>query len=49
MNVIPRMSRTPGRIRYLGADLGTHNREIHVDCLGYREVDLDDWRRDSVI
>ncbi|MHB8674745.1 MAG: CoA transferase, partial [Candidatus Limnocylindrales bacterium] len=48
-NVIPRMSRTPGRIRHLGADLGAHNREIYVDCLGYREADLEDWRRDSVI
>lgn len=48
-NVTPRLSRTPGRIRHLGPDLGAHNHEIYVDELGYGEVDLETWKESGVI
>ncbi len=48
-NVVPRLSRTPGTIRHLGAELGAHNEEIFVGELGCRREDLDAWRRQGVV
>ncbi|MFN8533929.1 MAG: CoA transferase [Dehalococcoidia bacterium] len=48
-NVAPRMSKTPGRLRHLGADLGAHNHEIYVEQLGYAEADLAAWKTEGVI
>jgi formyl-CoA transferase len=48
-NVIPRLSKTPGRIDHLGPDLGAHNRELFVDQLGYTESDLISWKEAGVI
>lgn len=38
--VVPRFSRTPGRIRHLGPRLGQHNREVYGQLLGYSEERL---------
>ena len=48
-NVVPRLSRTPGTIRHLGAELGAHNEEIFVGELGRPREDLDAWRRQGVV
>lgn len=33
-NVVPRMSGTPGKVKWLGCGLGEHNEEIYGDLLG---------------
>ncbi|HLZ07260.1 MAG TPA: CoA transferase, partial [Chloroflexota bacterium] len=48
-NIVPRLSRTPGRIRHLGPELGEHNHEIYVDELGYDDGELETWRRSGVV
>jgi len=48
-NVVPRLSRTPGRIRHVGAELGEHNNDIFVDELGHTDQDLETWRGQGVI
>ncbi len=48
-NAIPRMSRTPGKVRHLGPDLGAHNHEVFVEQLGHTEDELDRWRSEGVI
>jgi formyl-CoA transferase len=32
--VFPRLSRTPGRVRWVGPELGQHNEEVYGDLLG---------------
>ncbi len=39
-NVLTRLSESPGRIRSVGPDLGSSNREILQDLLGYSDADL---------
>jgi len=48
-NVFPRLSETPGRIRWPGPALGQHNREIYVDRLGLTDADLARLREAGVI
>ncbi len=48
-NVIPRLSKTPGRIRHLGPELGEHNHEIFVEELGYPEEELAKWKKEGAI
>lgn len=48
-NVVPRLSKTPGRLRHLGPELGEHNREVYVETLGYDESELAAWRVDGII
>jgi crotonobetainyl-CoA:carnitine CoA-transferase CaiB-like acyl-CoA transferase len=48
-NPVPRLSKTPGRVRFLGPELGAHNREIFVGELGYQESDLETWRQAGII
>lgn len=48
-NVVPLLSETPGRHRWLGPALGAHNREVLIEELGFEEADLQRWERDSVV
>jgi crotonobetainyl-CoA:carnitine CoA-transferase CaiB-like acyl-CoA transferase len=48
-NVIPRLQRTPGRIRHPGPGLGEHNREILQGELGLADAELAELARDGVI
>ncbi len=48
-NVVPKLSDTPGQIRYLGRDLGADNEEIFIGRLGYSREELEGWRREGII
>ncbi len=48
-NVIPRLSETPGRIDYPGAELGEHNDEVYGGELGLSEAELTELREAGVV
>ncbi|MSP04855.1 MAG: CoA transferase [Acetobacteraceae bacterium] len=48
-NLIPRLSDTPGEIRWLGPSLGEHNKEILEDRLGLTQDDLTRLRDNGTI
>jgi crotonobetainyl-CoA:carnitine CoA-transferase CaiB-like acyl-CoA transferase len=48
-NVIPKMSQTPGEIRWAGPSLGKHNQEIYCGELGLSEQEFDDLRKKQII
>ncbi len=48
-NVFPRLSATPGKIKWLGPDMGQHNEEIYQGLLGYGQADLGRLAEDKII
>jgi crotonobetainyl-CoA:carnitine CoA-transferase CaiB-like acyl-CoA transferase len=48
-NVVPRLSETPGEIKWPGGDLGEHNEEIYCGELHLTSGDLDSLRSRGVI
>jgi len=40
-NAIPRLSLTPGKVRFLGGDLGQDNRQVLGSELGHSDADLE--------
>ena len=48
-NVFPRLSATPGKIKWTGPELGQHNQEIYQELLGYSPSDLERLRKDGII
>jgi formyl-CoA transferase len=48
-NVVPRLSATPGEVRYPGPELGEHNHEIYVGELGLSEDELAQLKSEAVI
>lgn len=48
-NVIPRLSATPGSIRWPGAALGAHNDAFYLDELGMTATEYGDLRAAGVI
>ncbi len=48
-NVVPKLSRTPGRIDRLGPDLGEHTETVLADLLGYDDQRLQELRNQGVI
>jgi len=48
-NVVPRLSRTPGEIRWLGAGLGAQNEEIFGQLLQLSGAEISDLRASGVI
>jgi len=48
-NVVAKLSRTPGKIRWLGPDLGAHNDEVYGEQLGYSPEALQELKKDGVI
>src|ERR671938_555550 len=48
-NVVPRLSETPGGVRWTGPKLGQHNQEIYTQVLGMSEEDLDALRERGIV
>jgi crotonobetainyl-CoA:carnitine CoA-transferase CaiB-like acyl-CoA transferase len=48
-DVVPRLSSTPGEIRWLGESIGAQNEEIFRDLLGLQDGDLQQMRDEGVI
>ncbi len=46
---VPRLTATPGAIRWTGPKLGAHNHEVYCGELGLTDADLEALRRDKVI
>ena len=47
--VLPRFSRTPGRVRFVGPRLGEHNEQIYGGLLGMSDTEQASLRADGVI
>lgn len=48
-NVLAKLSRTPGKIRFTGRDKGQDNQEIYGDLLGISEERLQEFKEKGVI
>lgn len=48
-NVVPRLSETPGRIRWAGPELGEHNEEVLQGLLGMDDAELLDLRERGIV
>jgi succinyl-CoA--D-citramalate CoA-transferase len=48
-NVIPRLSETPGKVRWTGPKLGQHNAEVYDNVLGLSEEEQNSLRERGII
>ena len=48
-DVLPKLSETPGRIRFAGLPMGVHNDEIYRDRLGLTDADIRALQADGTI
>jgi crotonobetainyl-CoA:carnitine CoA-transferase CaiB-like acyl-CoA transferase len=48
-NLIPRLTETPGKVNWLGMELGAHNSEIYQQRLGLTAQEMERLRADGVI
>lgn len=48
-NVFPKLSRTPGKIRWAGPEYGAHSDEVYRDLLGMSEEEIADKKARGVI
>jgi formyl-CoA transferase len=48
-NVVPRLSETPGAIRWAGPELGEHNDEVYGEVLGLTESEIGELAEQGVI
>jgi crotonobetainyl-CoA:carnitine CoA-transferase CaiB-like acyl-CoA transferase len=48
-NVIPKMSKTPGRVRFAGGQLGEHNHEVYTQRLGLSTEEIERLKEQGVI
>ena len=48
-NLIPKLSATPGRVNWLGAELGAHNDEIYRGLLGLDDAELQRLKDGAVV
>jgi len=47
--VFPKLTKSPGRVEFLGARLGEHNREIYGGFLGLSTGQIDEFEKNGVI
>jgi formyl-CoA transferase len=47
--VVPKMSGTPGEVKWIGPDLGQHNAEVYGGLLGFSPEDIDRLTGEGVI
>ena len=48
-NVVPRLSETPGEVRWTGPKLGQHNDEVFEEVLGISQEDLHGLRERGIV
>jgi len=48
-NVIPKMSKTPGEVKFAGLALGEHNHEIYVERLGLSREEIERLEAEGII
>jgi len=48
-NVVPKFSKTPGSVDFLGSKMGKHNEEIYCGELGYSKERLQQLRESGII
>jgi crotonobetainyl-CoA:carnitine CoA-transferase CaiB-like acyl-CoA transferase len=48
-NLVPKLSTTPGKVNWLGPELGAHNDEIYRGMLGLEEAELKRLKESAVI
>ena len=48
-NLLPKLSETPGELKWLGPDLGQHNEEIYRGRLGMSADEVERFKREGVI
>ncbi len=48
-NVLPRLSGTPGELKWLGADMGQHNDEVYRGQLGMSAEEIERLKQDGII
>lgn len=48
-SVFPKLSRTPGRVRHVGSELGVHNKEVLEQILGLSEAQIQSLHNKNVI
>jgi succinyl-CoA--D-citramalate CoA-transferase len=48
-NVVPRLSETPGEVRWTGPKLGQHNDEVFKELLGMSDEDLNGLRERGIV
>ena len=48
-NVVPKLSDTPGEVRWVGPDLGAHNEEILSGLLGLGAAELAELVTDDIV
>jgi crotonobetainyl-CoA:carnitine CoA-transferase CaiB-like acyl-CoA transferase len=47
--VVPKLSKTPGRVSFAGPEVGEHTEEILGDLLGYTPEEIEQMRQDGAI
>lgn len=47
--IVPKFSKTPGKIRWAGAKLGANNKEIYQEMLHFSDEELDKMKEDGII
>ena len=47
--IVPKFSKTPGKIKWAGAKLGANNKEIYQDMLHFSDEELDKMKEDGII
>lgn len=48
-NVVPKLSATPGQVRWVGPELGQHNREVYGSVLGLTDAEIGELTKRRVI